>query len=83
MENQPRVDPVTTELVAGVKSNDDSIATSFVLALANIMRNTSQSVWDKAREACIDTVSEALKTNIMVCNFTSIITACSYRGGCL
>ena len=61
MKNQPRVDPVITELVAGVKGNDDSIATSFLLALANVMRNTSQSVGDKAREACIDTVSEAFE----------------------
>jgi len=59
MKNQPRVDPVITELVTGVKSNDDSIATSFLLALANVMRSTSQSAGDKAREACIDIVSEA------------------------
>jgi hypothetical protein len=59
MRNQPRVDPVITELVAGVKGNDDFIATSFLLALANVMRNASQSVGDKAREACIDIVSEA------------------------
>ena len=58
MTNQPRVDPVIIELVAGVKSNDDSIATSFLLALANVLRNASQSVGDKAREACIDIVSE-------------------------
>ena len=61
MKNQPRVDPVITELVAGVKGNDDSIATSFLLALANVMRNASQSVGDKAREACIDIVSEAFE----------------------
>ena len=61
MKNQPRVDPVITELVAGVKSNDDSIATSFLLALANVMRNASQSVGDKAREASIDIVSEAFE----------------------
>jgi hypothetical protein len=59
MKNQPRVDPVIIELVGGVKGNDDSIATSFLLALANVMRNTSQSVGDKAREACIEIVSEA------------------------
>lgn len=59
MKSQPRVDPVITELVAGVKGNDDSIATSFISALANVMRNASQSIGDKAREACIDIVSEA------------------------
>ena len=59
MKNQPRVDPVITELVTGVKGNDDSIATSFLLALANVMRSASQSAGDKAREACIDIVSEA------------------------
>jgi len=61
MKNQPRVDPVITELVAGVKGNDDSIATSFLLALANVMRNASPNVGDKAREACIDIVSEAFE----------------------
>ncbi|KAF8161530.1 armadillo-type protein [Crassisporium funariophilum] len=59
MKNQPRVDPVITELIAGVKGNDDSIATSFILALANVMRNASQNVGDKAREACIELVSDA------------------------
>ena len=61
MKNQPRVDPVITELVAGVKGNDDPIATSFLLALANVMRNASQNVGDKARETCIDIVSEAFE----------------------
>jgi hypothetical protein len=59
MKNQPRVDPVIIELVVGVKGNGDAIATSFLLALANVMRSTSQSVGDKVREACIDIVSEA------------------------
>ena len=59
MKNQPRVDPVIIELVAGVKGNDDAIATSFLLALAIVVRSTSQSVGDKVREACIDIVSEA------------------------
>jgi hypothetical protein len=81
MKNQPRVDPVITELVTGVKGNDDSIATSFLLALSNVMRNASQNVGDKARESCIDLVSEAFEDDHHGTQFTSLIIACSYGGG--
>lgn len=61
MKNQPRVDPVITELIAGAKSNDDSIAASLVTALAYVIRNGSANVGEKAREACIELVAEGFR----------------------
>lgn len=61
MKSQPRVDPVITELIAGAKSNDDSIAASLVLALAYVVRNGSANVGEKAREACIELVADGFK----------------------
>ena len=37
MRSQPRVDPVVTELVTGVKNNEDSIAASLIVALAHVV----------------------------------------------
>lgn len=61
MKNQPRVDPVITELITGAKSNDDSIASSLVNALANVVQSGSQNVGEKARESCIELVSDAFR----------------------
>ncbi|KAF9561868.1 ARM repeat-containing protein [Agrocybe pediades] len=61
MKNQPRVDPVITELVTGVRSNDDSVATSFILALSYVIRSGGQNVGDKARESCLELVSDAFR----------------------
>ncbi|KAJ7720581.1 armadillo-type protein [Mycena maculata] len=61
MRNQPRVDPVVTELVAGVKSNDDGIASSLILALSNVVKSASQHLGEKARESCIELASDALR----------------------
>jgi hypothetical protein len=61
MRSQPRVDPVITELIAGSRSNDDGIAGSLLLALANVVRSAGQNVGEKAREACVELVSDAFK----------------------
>lgn len=61
MKSQPRVDPVITELIAGVKSNDDAIASSLLLALSNVVRNAGSNVGEKAREASAELVSEAFR----------------------
>ncbi|KAI0710312.1 ARM repeat-containing protein [Cerioporus squamosus] len=61
MKNQPRVDPVVTELVTGAKSNDDEIAASLVLALARVVRSAGSNVGEKAREACAELIIEAFK----------------------
>jgi hypothetical protein len=63
MRNQPRVDPVITELITGSRSNDDGIAGSLILALANVVRNAGQNVGEKAREACVELVSDAFKND--------------------
>jgi hypothetical protein len=61
MRNQPRVDPVVTELMGGTKNNEDSIAGSFVLALANAVQNGGPNVGEKARESCVELISDAFK----------------------
>lgn len=63
MKHQPRVDPVITELIAGVKSNDDAIGSSLILALAKVVRNASQNLGEKAREACVEVVVDSFKTS--------------------
>lgn len=59
MRNQPRVDPVVTELITGAKGNDDAIASSLVLALGYVVRNAAANVGEKAREGCVALVSDA------------------------
>ncbi|KAI0688462.1 ARM repeat-containing protein [Cytidiella melzeri] len=61
MQNQPRVDPVVTELISGSKSNDDTIASSLVLSLAYVVRSAKTNVGENAREACVELVSDAFK----------------------
>lgn len=63
MGNQPRVDPVVTELVGGARNNDDPIAGSFVLALANAVQNGGSNVGEKAKESCAELISDAFKEN--------------------
>jgi HEAT repeat protein len=63
MKSQSRVDPVVTELIAAAKSNNDGIACSLVLALANVIKSAAQNVGEKAREACVELLSEAFKDN--------------------
>ncbi|KAJ7449659.1 armadillo-type protein [Mycena latifolia] len=61
MRSQPRVDPVVTELVTGIKSNDDGIASSLVLALSNVVKSAAQHLGDKARESCIELATDAFR----------------------
>ncbi|KAJ7224326.1 armadillo-type protein [Mycena pura] len=61
MRSQPRVDPVVTELVTGIRSNDDAIASSLILALANVVKNASQHLGEKAKEMCIELIGDALR----------------------
>ena len=61
MRNQPRVDPVVTELIAGARGSDDAIATSYITALSHVIRNASQHIGDQAREAAIELVSDAFR----------------------
>lgn len=61
MKSQPRVDPVVTELVAGVKSSDEAIAASHIKALAKVVKNAGENVGDKGRSMCIELIEEAYK----------------------
>ena len=61
MKHQPRVDPVVTELIAGVKASDDPVGASLVLALAETVKSAGPSVGDKMREAIVELVSDALR----------------------
>ncbi len=61
MKNQPRVDPVITELLGGARNNEDSIAASLVLALSYVVKNAGTNVGEKAREACVELVADAFK----------------------
>ena len=61
MKNQPRVDPVVTELITGSKSNEDAIASSLVFGLAYVVRSAKANVGEKAREACLELVADAFK----------------------
>jgi hypothetical protein len=61
MKHQPRVDPVVTELIAGIQANDDAISSSLMLALAKVVQSASQNLGEKAREACIEIVSDSFK----------------------
>ena len=61
MKNQPRVDPVITELIKGARNNEESIAGSFVLALANAVQGGGSNVGDKSKELCVELISDAFK----------------------
>jgi hypothetical protein len=61
MKNQPRVDPVVTELVSGVRSHDEGIGASLILALSYVIRNAGSNIGDKSREAALEVVADAFK----------------------
>ncbi|KAJ8518630.1 hypothetical protein ONZ45_g4322 [Pleurotus djamor] len=61
MKHQPRVDPVVTELIAGARGADDAIASNLILSLSHVVRNASENVGEKAREACVELVADAFR----------------------
>ncbi|KAG5725284.1 Translational activator gcn1 [Termitomyces sp. T112] len=61
MRHQPRVDPVITELITGVKGNGEAIASSLVRALATVVRSASKNIGEQARELCVELVMDAFK----------------------
>ncbi|KAG5638049.1 hypothetical protein H0H81_002083 [Sphagnurus paluster] len=61
MKHQPRVDPVITELITGVKGNEEAIASSLVRALANVIRNAYQNLGEKARDYSVELVADAFR----------------------
>jgi hypothetical protein len=63
MKNQPRVDPVVTELLAGVRSSEEEIASSLIQGLAQVVRNGGSNVGEKAKEACVALISDSFREN--------------------
>ncbi|PCH35750.1 ARM repeat-containing protein [Wolfiporia cocos MD-104 SS10] len=61
MRNQPRVDPVVTELIAGARGSDDAVAGSFVFALAHVVSAAGNNIGEKARDSCVELVAEAFR----------------------
>lgn len=61
MKHQPRVDPVITELINTANASDDAVASSIVLALANVVQSAWQNMAEKSKEACVDLISEAFR----------------------
>ncbi|KAJ6493600.1 armadillo-type protein [Mycena vitilis] len=61
MRSQPRVDPVVTELVTGIRSNDDAIASSLILALSNVVNSAAEHVGEKARELCVELATDSFR----------------------
>lgn len=58
MKHQPRVDPVVTELLGGVKTHagDDGIAGSLVLALSGVVNSAGPSLGASSKANCLDLV---------------------------
>jgi hypothetical protein len=61
MKNQPRVDPVITELLGGIRSGDEEITSSLIQALGQVVRNGGANVGEKAKESCVTLISDGFK----------------------
>ncbi|KAJ7606190.1 armadillo-type protein [Mycena polygramma] len=53
--------PLSTELVTGIRSNDDAIASSLILALSNVVNSAAQHVGEKARELCVELATDSFR----------------------
>jgi hypothetical protein len=77
MKHQPRVDPVITELVTGVRSGEEDVAGSLMLALAYVVRGGGGNVGAKARESCVELLFDSFKEShhgefiMMACGIVS------------
>ena len=61
MKSQPRVDPVVTELLSGIKANEEAIASSQINALAHVVKNAGENLGPGARESCVELVHSTFK----------------------
>lgn len=59
MKHQPRVDPVVTELIGGVRGADNDIAPSIVLALAAVCKSAGKNIGEGVRGGVVELVEEA------------------------
>lgn len=62
MKHQPRVDPVITELMTGIRAADNEIAPSVVLALAAVCKSAGKNIGETARSNIIELVEEAFNS---------------------
>ncbi|KAF8317653.1 ARM repeat-containing protein [Clavulina sp. PMI_390] len=61
MVHQPRVDPLITELVGAVRSNDDAIAGSIASALGGVVTSARKHVSAASAELLLELVSDSLR----------------------
>lgn len=59
MKHQPRVDPLITELIGGVRSAEPDIASSVVVALAAVCASAGKNIGPAARASIIELAEEA------------------------
>lgn len=59
MKHQPRVDPVVTELMTGIRGADNEIAPSVVMALAAVCKSAGKNIGEAARGNIVELVEEA------------------------
>ncbi|WVR05268.1 hypothetical protein IAU60_002280 [Kwoniella sp. DSM 27419] len=59
MKHQPRVDPLITELIGGVRSGDSDIAPSMANALAAVCKTAGKNIGAGAKGQIIELVEEA------------------------
>ncbi|KAK8869849.1 hypothetical protein IAR55_000417 [Kwoniella newhampshirensis] len=59
MKHQPRVDPLITELIGGVRSGDNDIAPSMANALAAVCASAGKNIGAAAKGSIIEMVEEA------------------------
>jgi hypothetical protein len=61
MKNQPRVDPVITELITGSRAHEGGVSSSLVLSLSKVVRSAGPNAGEKALKACAELVLDAFK----------------------
>ncbi|ODO11508.1 hypothetical protein I350_00288 [Cryptococcus amylolentus CBS 6273] len=61
MKHQPRVDPLITELIGGVRSGDSDIAPSMANALAAVCTSAGKNIGDAAKAAIVELVEESFE----------------------
>lgn len=75
MKHQPRVDPVVTELMTGIRAADNEIAPSVVLALAAVCKSAGKSIGEAAKASIVELVEEAFMAGRNgKCHHTHLLT---------
>ncbi|WWD10197.1 hypothetical protein V865_008331 [Kwoniella europaea PYCC6329] len=59
MKHQPRVDPLITELIGGIRSGDNEIAPSMANALAAVCKSAGKNIGAGAKAQILELVEEA------------------------